>query len=549
MDITVTPWSESAAFPLLTTLTLVPLAAVIAILFSRSAAVALRFGFAGALLTVLLSLYLLTVFDSASPGLHLVEQVNFAGLSYRVGVDGANILFIPLTAVLTFLALIYTLITRHATDRLFIACLLGYEAILIGAFAALNVMQFWFWCVLELVPVALLTIHAGTGQNRRWVVAQLLQYWVSGLLMTLAGFLLLAFGLIDAAHPLTFDWLTLKQNNAYLHDEVLIFVLLFFGFAIRMPLFPFHGWLPVLAEQGTVASAVIFLVGLKLGIYAVIRFILPMVPGVAEQWSGFVVTLGLISIFYGALLALMQINIRRLLAFAVISQTGMLTIGIFCFNENGLEGSLLLSVAYGLATAGMLFSVGLIYERCRTAYLPRLGGLFDTNGTLALLFLISALSTMVMPGTPGFDAAHLLVEGIIEEDGWLLAIAILLGNVMSAAFLLWAFQRIFMATPKRVAQPYSCAHHPVWKERFITVVICLLLIGTGFYTTPWLNFIDQDAAAIGKQFPMHGAQIPLNPPSTKGEASQPCATDLSSPLCKRGAGGDSNTDTKDGSHE
>jgi NADH-quinone oxidoreductase subunit M len=504
MDMTVTPWTETAAFPLLTTLTLVPLATMVAILLSRSSVAALRIGFAGALLTVLLSLYLLTVFDSTSPGIHLVEQARFAGLSYRVGVDGSNILFIPLTAVLTFLALIYTLITRHVTDRLFIACLLGYETVLIGAFAALNVMQFWLWCVLELVPVALLTIHAGTGQNRRWVVVLLLQYWVGGLLMTLAGFLLLAFGLIDSEHALTFDWLTLKQNNAYLNDEILIFILLFFGFAIRMPLFPFHGWLPVLAEQGTVASAVIFLVGLKLGIYSVIRFILPMVPGVAEQWSGFVVTLGLISIFYGALLALMQINIRRLLAFAVISQTGMLVIGAFCFNVNGLEGSLLLSVAYGLATAGMLFSVGLIYERTRTAYLPRLGGLFDTNATLALLFLISALSTMVMPGTPGFDAAHLLVEGIIEEDGWLLAIAILLGNVMSAAFLLWAFQRAFMATPKRAAQPYSCAHHPVWIERFIAAVICLLLIGTGFYTTPWLEYIDQDAVAIEEHYPMHG---------------------------------------------
>jgi NADH-quinone oxidoreductase subunit M len=532
MDITVTPWSASAAFPLLTMLTLIPLATMIAILFSRSSTVALRFGFAGALLTVLLSVYLLTVFDSNSPGIHLAEQVHFAGLSYSVGVDGTSILFIPLTAILTLLALIYTLITRHVTDRLFIACLLGYETVLIGAFVALNVMQFWFWCVLELIPVALLTIHAGTGQNRRWVIVLLLQYWVSGLLMTLAGFLLLAFGLIDAEHALTFDWLTLKQNNAYLHDEVLIFVLLFFGFAIRMPIFPFHGWLPVLAEQGTVASAVIFLVGLKLGIYAVIRFILPMVPGVAEQWSGFVVTLGLISIFYGALLALMQINIRRLLAFAVISQMGMLVIGAFCFNVTGLEGSILLSVAYGLATAGMLFSVGLIYERTRTAFLPRLGGLFDTNATLALLFLISALSTMVMPGTPGFDAAHLLVEGIIEEDGWMLAVAILVGNVMSAAFLLWAFQRVFMATPKRVEQPYSCSHHPVWTERFIAGVICLLLIGTGFYTTPWLEYIDQDAVAIEEHYPMHGTQIPLSSPFSKGDASQP-----------------SDAGTKDGSHE
>ena len=145
MDTHVTLWSESAAFPLLTTLTLVPLAAMVAILCSRSSTVALRFGFSGTLLTVLLSLYLLAIFDSGNPGIHLVEQVHFAWFSYSVGVDGANILFIPLTAVLTLLALVYTLITRHVTDRLFIACLLGYEGILIGAFAALNVMQFWLW--------------------------------------------------------------------------------------------------------------------------------------------------------------------------------------------------------------------------------------------------------------------------------------------------------------------------------------------------------------------------------------------------------------------
>ena len=214
---------------------------------------------------MLLSLYLLAIFDSGNPGIHLVEQVHFGWFSYSVGVDGANILFIPLTAILTLLALIYTLITRHVKDRLFIACLLGYETILIGAFAALNVMQFWLWSVLELIPVVLLTTHAGTGQNRRRVIALFLQYWGSGLLMTLAGFMFLAFGLIDSEHALTFDWLTLKQNNAYLHDEVLIFILLFFGFAIRMPLFPFHGWLPLIAEQGTVASARHFSGGLETG--------------------------------------------------------------------------------------------------------------------------------------------------------------------------------------------------------------------------------------------------------------------------------------------
>lgn len=270
-----------------------------------------------------------------------------------------------------------------------------------------------------------------------------------------------------------------------------------------MPLFPFHGWLPQLAEHGTVASAAIFLVGLKLGIYSVIRYILPLVPGVAEQWEVFVLALSLLSIFYGAGQALLQINIRKLLAFAVISHNGMLVIGIFSFNEYGLEGSLLLSIVYGLATAGALFSVGLIYERTRTAFIPRLGGLFDSNNTLALLFMVSALSTMVMPGTPGFDAAHVLIEGIIEEDGWLIAIAILSGNLLAAAFLLRSFQLVFISTAKRYRQPYSSSHHPVIIERFIAIIICSLLIGSGFYTTPWLNYIDQEMTAIRQLYPVH----------------------------------------------
>ncbi|MDD2762265.1 MAG: proton-conducting transporter membrane subunit, partial [Methylomonas sp.] len=346
-------------------------------------------------------------------------------------------------------------------------------------------------------------VSAGTGLQRRRVVKSVLQYWLSGLSMSLTGCLLLSFGLAESGLPLSFDWLTLKHHNLAIPQATLIFILLFFGFAVRMPLFPFHAWLPPLAEHGTAASAAIFLHGLKLGIYGVIRFILPLVPGEAENWAHFAVSLGMIGIFYGAVLALMQINMRRLLAFAVISHTGMLAIGVFSFNDFALEGSILLSTAYGLATAGMLFGIGLIYERTRTSYLPRLGGLFETHSAIALLFLISALSTMVMPGTPGFDAAHLLIEGVIEEHGWLTAIAILLGNVLAAAFLLWAFQRLFITHHKRFVQPGSSNHHPLMQERIIALTISGLLIATGFYTTPWLKFIDQEASEISEHYPEH----------------------------------------------
>jgi NADH-quinone oxidoreductase subunit M len=499
-------WSETAAFPVLTTLTLVPLLAMIAILLSQSPKASLRFGFAGTLINVALSVYLLSVFDASKTGVQLMENIRLGWLSYSVGVDGMNILFIPLTAVLAFLTLVYTVITRHVNNKTFVACLLAYQTVLTGAFTAMNLMQFWLWSVLELLPLIILTVRAGTGQNRRWVVTLLLQYWGSSVVMTLAGFLFLAFGLVGTDHDLTFDWLTLKENNAYLHDEVLIFILLFFGYAIRMPLFPFHGWLPLLAEQGTVATAGVFVAGLKLGLYALIRFILPILPGVAEQWATFVLVLGLISVVYGALLAMMQINVRRLLAFVAVSHSGLLIIGVFCFNTFGLQGSLLLAIAYGLATAGMFFSVGLVYQRTRTAFMPRLGGLIDRHTTIGLLFLLSAFSTMIMPGTPGFDSAHLLIEGMIEEFGWAVAIVVLLGNVMAAAILLRAFQQLFIATSKRYPQPYSRVPQPAPKERLITLVLALLLVTSGFYTTPWLNFIGSEVAALVQGFPMHQSQ-------------------------------------------
>ncbi|MDH5551770.1 MAG: NADH-quinone oxidoreductase subunit M [Nitrosomonas sp.] len=499
--VNITLWSETAAFPLLSTMALVPLVAMFIVLLLPSPSLALRTGFIGTILTLLLSFYLLIVFDADRPGIQLYEQMQSFFFSYSVGVDGTSILFIPLTAILMFVALIYILTTRRSSDRIQIACILGYGAILIAAFSAMNALQFWFMCLLELIPVVIMTIRAGSGHNRRWVVALLLQHWGSGLLMVLAGFLMFGFSVMGSGDILSFDWIVLKQSDAVIEYGTLIFFLLFFGYAIRMPLFPFHGWLPVLAEQGTIASAGIFLLGLKLGIYAVIRFVIPFLPEVAEQWAGFVLVLGLIGIFYGSLLALMQINIRRLLAFAVVSQTGMLVIGIFDFNTYGMEGSILLSLAFGLATAGIMFCIGMIYKRTHTAYIPRLGGMFDANPAIAVLFVICALSTMVMPGTPGFDGIHLLVEGTIKGHGWLVSIAILFGNVLAAALLLRAFQQIFIAEPKRHQGPflYSPAASTLpslRNEKTIAAIICIIIIGVGLNTSPWLHVIDQGVSPM-----------------------------------------------------
>ncbi len=498
-------WSETVGFPLLSCMALVPLAGLIAVHFSHSFSLKIKWGFIASTLNLVLCVYLLANYDDNNSGVQFAEQFSLLGLSYSVGADGVNILFIPLIACVSWLVLIYLTATQDTRIGQFIVCLLGYEALLIAAFSALNVLQFWFITLAEIVPILSLTREVGFDQKKRHLVVRLIQYFGASLLMTLCGFLLLAFGLIDSEHELTFDLLTLKDNNAYLHDETLIFVLLFYGFAIRMPLFPFHGWLPLLAEQNKLTGLTVLIVGVKLGVYAAIRFIFPLVPGVAEQWTGFVLSLCLISIFYGALLAFMQNNAYRLLAFANVSHSGMLVFGLFSFNEQGLEGSLLLCLVYGFATAGMLFAIGLIHTRTGTALIPRLGGLFDSHTALALLFLITTLSTVIMPGSLGFDAGHLLLDGVIEEHEWSVAVTILAGHVLAAGFLLWAFQRMFLANAKR-KKIDNVSRKSIMQERLIAFVICALHVGTGLNSMPLLNMIDKDVIELVNQYPMHSSQ-------------------------------------------
>jgi NADH-quinone oxidoreductase subunit M len=501
----ITFWQESGGFPVLTIMTVIPVVAMIAVLVSRSTTLALRIAVAASLVNAVVSLYTLSLFDGDKTGVQLAEQVSLLGLSYSVGVDGINILFIPLITCVSLLLLVYLSATRAASNTGLIATVLAYEAILIGAFCALNLMQFWLWTVAELALVIMATKQSGFDQKKRHLMVRLVQYFGCSLLMTLTGFLLLAFGLIDSEHDLTFDLLTLKSNNAYLHDETLIFILLFYGFAIRLPLFPFHGWLPLLAEHNSLICLTVFVVGVKLGLYAMIRFIFPLIPGIAEQWAGFVMVICLISIFYGALLAFMQNHVYRLLAFATISQSGILSLGVFSFNAHGLEGTLLLSMVYGLASIGMLFSISLINEQTKTVIIPRLGGLFDSHSTLALLFLVTALSTMIMPGSLGFDAGHLLIEGVTEEHDWLVSILMLACNVLVAGFMFWAFQQIFLAKPKRHIS-YTRNEKTIFQERLIAFVICALHIGNGLNSMPLFNLIDKDVVDLVSQYPMHSAQ-------------------------------------------
>ncbi|MCP3849330.1 MAG: NADH-quinone oxidoreductase subunit L, partial [Gammaproteobacteria bacterium] len=279
----------------------------------------------------------------------------------------------------------------------------------------------------------------------------------------------------------------------------IIFFLLFYGLAVRIPLFPLHGWLPLVAEHGTVAIAPIFLLGLKVGIYALIRFVFPLLPDAVIQWHEFIVTFAVAGVFYAAIMAMMQVNLRRLLSFAVVSHTSVLLIGLFSLNQIAFEGAILLSVNFGLATSGLLFMTGFVFWRTNTMLLKKLGGLFDHIPFIGIAFLISGLSLVGMPGTPGFDAAHLIMEASIHRFGALVTIATALGNVVAAGFLLWAFQRAFLS-PKVGTWNQKAIKPASLYEKILAAMIILTLVITGFYTEPWLGLVENSMHGLGELY-------------------------------------------------
>jgi NADH-quinone oxidoreductase subunit M len=243
----------------------------------------------------------------------------------------------------------------------------------------------------------------------------------------------------------------------------------------------------------------VFLLGLKTGVYGLLRFVFPLMPEAVLQWHPFVITFAVAGVFYAALLALLQVNLRRLLAFAVVSHTSLLVIGLFSLGELAFQGSVMLSVNFGLAITGLAFMSGLVYKRTGTMLLPRLGGLFDRIPIIGIAFLVAGLSIVGMPGTPGFDAVHLVLEDSMHRFGALVTIAAALGNVLAAGFLLLAFQHAFLAkrSEERPAKEVARAS-PM--ERLVAVLVILVLLGTGFFSEPWMELTEQSLAGLSTAF-------------------------------------------------
>ena len=489
-------WTAQVSLPWLAILQILPLLGAAFVFAFKERSTAVMAGKVFALAELLLAVLVTTQINPTSPALQLAERVDV--IAYHVAVDGISAVFLLVATLLTFLMTLYGMSRGMISPGRLFAVLLLAEAGLVGMLLTVNVAWFAAFSALELWAVAFLLQRWASSRAENLALARFVQYQAFGWLLFVAGCLVLGWSHADAQGGYwSFDLFDLAGSVPAGKFQTAAFYLMFYGLAVRTPLFPLHGWLPNMAQHGLIAVGPALMVGVKVGIYGMLRFVLPLTPDAVAYWQPYVVGFAMVGVFFTAALAFQQSNLRRLLAFAVVSHTSLLVIGVFSLQASGIQGAVLLAANFGLAVTGMWFIVGFVFRRTGTTELNELSGLFERIPFLAIAFLSFGLAIVGMPGTPGFDAAHLILEGSIDSFGALPTVATALGNVAAAGFLLWAFQRAFLSQARQ-------GGHDVDQTLPMEYVVCGIALAAmltiGFFTEPWLYLTETASQAMAARF-------------------------------------------------
>ncbi|MBF0126937.1 MAG: NADH-quinone oxidoreductase subunit M [Magnetococcales bacterium] len=489
-------------------LQLLPLIAALALLLVRDDRLALSLGVGCALLELGGAIRLYQLLDLNRDGWQWSQRIPLVReiLVYTVGADGMTVLFVLLTAFLTLLVVVYGGLVRRFTPLAsYLSPVLACEAVLMGQFVTLDLLWFTLLALVHSVLIGHLLTNWSGESIERLALHRYYQFMGSGLLMLLVATLMLGWHHADITNGgWRFELEVLLKDPRSRYLQNVIFFLLYYGLAIRLPVFPLHGWLPQVMEHGTVVTAMVLLLGLKTGIYGMVRFLIPLFPDAVWQWHTYAIAIAAVGIFYSALLALVQQNLRKLLAYAVISHTGILIIGLFTLHPHAFQGSVILTGTFGLSIGTLLLMAGIVYVRTQTMVMSRLGGLFHHLPLVGSAFLIAALSVVGMPGTPGFDAVHLFLEAAIDHFGALLTVAAALGNVAAAACLLWAFQRVFLATPAGGSGVATGMRRATLAENGLAALLIAVQLTSGFYADPWLDLVKRASQHLAHPYAERG---------------------------------------------
>jgi NADH-quinone oxidoreductase subunit M len=526
--------------PILSIIAYVPLAGALALVFffpkAKTGAIK-YFATAVALLDFLISIPLWLAFDRTATGYQFVEKVSWIpslGVNYHFGIDGISLVLVLLTTLTGVIAVYcsYTAITERQKE--YYVLLLLLQTFMIATFCCLDLFLFYVFWEVMLVPMYFL-IGVWGGERRLYAAIKFFLYTLAGSVLMLLGIIALFFlnttgflGYPGLGNSPTFsiEQLTLVARSLPAGLQIWLFFAFFFSFAIKVPMFPFHTWLPdAHTEAPTAGSVILAAILLKMGTYGFVRFSLPMFPdAVNTPWvQRLMVTLAIIGIVYGAMVTLVQKDMKKLIAYSSVSHLGFVMLGIFTLNMAGVQGAILQMVNHGISTGALFLLVGILYERRHTRMISEYGGLAQQMPLYATYFMIIALSSMGLPLLNGFIGEFAILQGAFARSVWW-ALAAGTGIILGAAYLLWLYQRVFFGELSNPANAKLPDLTP--REQLTLIPLVILAFWIGLYPRPIFEVLrvpsEKIVEAVGGKT-TEGPAVAVRPSGAAREAAPAAA--------------------------
>ncbi|TAK68010.1 MAG: NADH-quinone oxidoreductase subunit M [Betaproteobacteria bacterium] len=445
----------------------------------RHAAQVRQISLIGALLGLAASLPLYAGFNIQTSAMQFVEISTWIprfNIHYHLGVDGISVLFILLNSFITVLVVLAGWESIKQRVAQYMAAFLIMSGLLNGVFAALDAMLFYVFFEATLIPMYLV-IGVWGGPNRVYAAVKFFLYTLLGSLLMLVAFLYL-FDKSGGSFAIL-DWHKLPLA---LTPQILLFAAFFLAFAVKVPMWPVHTWLPdAHVEAPTGGSAVLAAILLKLGAYGFIRFSLPVLPDASHALAGFMITLSLIAVVYIGLVAIAQTDMKKLIAYSSIAHMGFVTLGFFIFSAYGIEGALIQMVSHGFVSAAMFLCVGVMYDRMHSRNIADYGGVVNTMPKFASLMMLFAMANCGLPATSGFVGEFMVIMGALKHNFWIgfLAATTL---IFGAAYTLWMYKRVIFGA---VANDHVAALKDIGAREFLVLaLLAIAVLGMGLYPLP-----------------------------------------------------------------